>query len=220
MTRRKRVILSHAERAFEGHDVVLPSARTWPGSSGLGWVPPWLKAWPVTIRGSPRDEPRDDPRDCTDGCPEQRKRKSRWVNARRVPERTVYSLGVKDSPAPAPRCHRGQALRQRPRIPLSACSKGFPARSGPVTTPCNGPCPAAARPSTQSCIRGSCQREAVCVTRRRWVGVHLGRTASSLPLSVARHRRTVLRKDRQTAILATSARHRQRRRWPVACRPD
>ena len=132
MTRRKRVILSHAERAFEGHDVVLPSARTWPGSSGLGWVPPWLKAWPVTIRGSPRDEPRDDPRDCTDGRPEQRKRKSRWVNARRVPERTVYSLGVKDSPAPAPRCHRGQALRQRPRIPLSACSKGFPAQSGPV----------------------------------------------------------------------------------------
>ena len=36
MTRRGRVILSCAERAFEGHDVVLPSARTWPGSSGLG----------------------------------------------------------------------------------------------------------------------------------------------------------------------------------------
>ena len=84
MTRRKRVILSHAERAFEGHDVVLPSARTWPGSSGLGWVPPWLKAWPVTTRGSPRDKPRDDPRDCTDGPLEQRKRKSRWVNTRRV----------------------------------------------------------------------------------------------------------------------------------------
>jgi len=43
MTCRERVILSRAERAFEGHDVVLPSARTWPGSSGLGWVPPWLE---------------------------------------------------------------------------------------------------------------------------------------------------------------------------------
>jgi len=42
---------------------------------------------------------------------------------------------VNDSPAPALRCRRGQALRQRPRIPLSACSKGFPARSGPVPTP-------------------------------------------------------------------------------------
>jgi hypothetical protein len=87
MTRRKRVILSRAERAFEGHDVVLPSARTWPGSPGLGWVPPWLETWPVTTRGSPRDEPRNDPRDCTDDPPEQRKRKSQWVNARRVPEK-------------------------------------------------------------------------------------------------------------------------------------
>jgi len=50
---------------------------------------------------------------------------------------------VNDSPAPALRCRRGQALRQRPRIPLSACSKGFPARSGPVPTPRNEPCPAA-----------------------------------------------------------------------------
>jgi hypothetical protein len=36
----ERVILSRGERAFEGHDVVLPSARTWPESSGLGWIPP------------------------------------------------------------------------------------------------------------------------------------------------------------------------------------
>jgi hypothetical protein len=102
MTRRERVILSRAERAFAGHDVVLPTARTRAGSSGLGWVPPWLEAWPVTTRGSPRDDPRDDPRDCTDRPPEQRKRKSRWVNASRVPERPVHSLGVTDSPAPAP----------------------------------------------------------------------------------------------------------------------
>ena len=82
----ERVILSRGERAFEGHDVVLPSARTWPGSSGLGSVPPWLEACPVTTRASPQDEPRDDPRDYTDGRPEQRKRKSRWLNATGCPK--------------------------------------------------------------------------------------------------------------------------------------
>ena len=85
---------------------------------GLGLVPPWLEAWPVTTRGSPRDDPRDDPRDCTDRPPEQRKRKSRWVNASRVPERPVHSLGVKDSPAPAPLGVAGGKL--------FACSHGYP----------------------------------------------------------------------------------------------
>jgi hypothetical protein len=107
MTRRERIILSRGERAFESHDVVLPSARTWPGSSGLGWVPPWLEAWPVTTRGSPRDKPRNDPRNCTDGPPEQRKRKSRWVNARRAPK--ACSLVRREGQSrPGPRCRRGQ----------------------------------------------------------------------------------------------------------------
>ena len=92
---------------------------------GLGLVPPWLEAWPVTTRGSPRDDPRDDPRDCTDRPPEQRKRKSRWVNASRVPERPVHSLGVKDSPAPAPSVSPGASSSPAATDTLSAYSKGF-----------------------------------------------------------------------------------------------
>ncbi len=150
MTRRERVILSRAERAFEGHDVVLPSARTWPGSSGLGWVPPWPGAWPVTTRASPRDEPRDDPRDCTDGLLNSANARADGRAPAGVPEK-VCSLVRREGQSPRlPRCRRGQALRQQPRIPLSACSKGFPARSGPVPTPCNRPCRRPARPSTQS----------------------------------------------------------------------
>jgi hypothetical protein len=65
---------------------------------------------------------------CTDDPPEQRKHKSRWVNARRVPERPVHSLGVKDSPAPAPSVSpRASPAGGRPgRRPRAA--------SGPVLT--------------------------------------------------------------------------------------
>ena len=128
-TRRERVILSRAERAVEGHDVVLPSARTWPGSSGLGWVPPWPGGLAGHHTGKPTGRATGRPTGLHRRPPEQRKRKSRWVNARWVPERPVHSLGGKDSPAPAPSVS--------PRASSSPGATGNPERllervSGPV----------------------------------------------------------------------------------------
>ena len=61
--------------------------------------------------------------------------------------------------------------------------------------------------------------EAACVIGTRWAGVRPGRTASTLPLLVARHRHRVPRTDRRKAAFAMYARCRLRRRWPAACRP-
>ena len=102
VTRRERVILSGAERAFEGHDVVLPSAPELAGKLRLGLGSTVARGLAGHHTGKPTGRATGRPTDCTDGPPEQRKRKSQWVNTRRVPERPVHSLGVKDSPAPAP----------------------------------------------------------------------------------------------------------------------
>ena len=56
------------------------------------------------------------------------------------------------------------------------------------------------------------------VNRRRGAAAHPERTVSNLLLSVTRHRRRVLRKDRRKAASATSARCRPRRRPPASCR--
>ena len=51
-----------------------------------------------------------------------------------------------------------------------------------------------------------CWREAVCVICRHWAAVHRGRSASNLPLSAARRRRTGLCTDQRKAASATSVR--------------
>lgn len=150
MTRRERVILCRAERAFERHDVVLPSARTWPEAP----------AWAGFHRGSrPGRSPHGEAHGTTHGTTHgiaptallnSANARADGVNASRVPERPVHSLGVKDSPAPAPsvspRASSSPAATDTPECLLERVS----ARSGPVPTPCNGPCRGPARPSTQS----------------------------------------------------------------------
>jgi hypothetical protein len=70
----------------------------------------------------------------------------------------------------------------------------------------------------RSWVQARAGGEAACVIGRCWAVVHPGRIASILPLLAARHLRTVPCTDRRKAALATSARCRRRRRWPVACR--